>query len=67
LCSRWLAIEWSAGTGLVKKTLAAILQKSATPLANCVLVKAELDSHILAAGLADDALMGADGRVSKKS
>ena len=38
----------SAGTRLVKQTLAAILQKSATPLANCVFVKAELGSNILA-------------------
>ncbi len=38
----------SAGTRLVKQTLAAILQKSATPLANCVFVEAELGSNILA-------------------
>jgi hypothetical protein len=38
----------SAGARLVKKTLAAILQKSATPLANCVFVEAKLGSHILA-------------------
>jgi hypothetical protein len=38
----------SAGARLVKKTLAAILQKSATPLANSVFVEAELGSNILA-------------------
>ena len=38
----------SAGTRLVKKTLAAILQKTATPLANRVFVEAELGSHLLA-------------------
>ena len=38
----------SAGASLIKQTIAAILQKSATPLANCVLVEAELGSHILA-------------------
>jgi hypothetical protein len=37
----------SAGAGLVKQTIAAILQKSATPFANCVFVQAELGSHIL--------------------
>jgi hypothetical protein len=37
-----------ARTRLVKQTLAAILQKSATPLANCVFVEAELGSHVLA-------------------
>jgi hypothetical protein len=35
----------SAGTRLVKQTLAAFFQKSATPLANCVFVKAELGSN----------------------
>jgi hypothetical protein len=40
-CSR------SAGASLVKQTIAAILQKSATPLANCVFVGAELGSHTL--------------------
>jgi hypothetical protein len=38
----------SAGASLVKQTIAAILQKSATPLANCVFVEADLGSHILA-------------------
>ncbi len=38
----------SAGASLVKQTFAAILQKSATPLANCVFVEADLGSHILA-------------------
>ena len=38
----------SAGTRLVKQTLAAFLQKMATPLANYVFVKAELGSNILA-------------------
>jgi vacuolar-type H+-ATPase subunit I/STV1 len=38
----------SAGASLIKQTIAGILQKSATPLANCVLVEAELGSHILA-------------------
>jgi hypothetical protein len=38
----------SAGTRFVKKTLAAILQKTATPLANRVFVEAELGSHVLA-------------------
>jgi len=38
----------SAGASLIKQTIAAILQKSATPLANCVLVEVELGSHILA-------------------
>jgi hypothetical protein len=38
----------SAGANLIKQPIAAILQKSATPLANCVLVEAELGSHILA-------------------
>jgi hypothetical protein len=37
----------SARAGLVKQTIAAILQKSATPLANCMFVQAELGSHIL--------------------
>jgi hypothetical protein len=38
----------SAGANLIKQPIAAILQKSATPLANCVFVEAELGSHILA-------------------
>jgi hypothetical protein len=38
----------STGASLVKQTIAAILQKSATPLANCVFVEADLGSHILA-------------------
>jgi hypothetical protein len=38
----------SAGTRLVKQTLAAFFQKSATPLANCVFVNTELGSDILA-------------------
>src|SRR5262245_9420100 len=38
----------STRTSLVKQTIAAILQKSATPLANCVFVEAELGGHILA-------------------
>jgi hypothetical protein len=38
----------SAGASLGKQTIAAILQKSATPLANCVFVEAEHGSHILA-------------------
>jgi hypothetical protein len=37
-----------AGASLVKQTIAAILQKAATPLANCVFVEAELGSHIFA-------------------
>jgi len=36
-----------ARASLVKQTIAAILQKSATPLANCVFVKAELGSYTL--------------------
>jgi hypothetical protein len=40
-CSR------SVGASLVKQTIVAILQKSATPLANCVFVGAELGSHTL--------------------
>jgi len=36
----------SAGASLVKQTIAAILQKSATPLANCVFVVAQLGSYI---------------------
>jgi hypothetical protein len=38
----------SAGANLIKQPITAILQKSATPLANCVFVEAELVSHILA-------------------
>jgi len=38
----------SPGASLVKQTIAAILQKSTTPFANCVFVEAELGSHILA-------------------
>jgi hypothetical protein len=38
----------AAWPSLIKQTIAAILQKSATPLANCVFVKPKLDSHILA-------------------
>jgi hypothetical protein len=38
----------SAGPSLVKQTIAAVIQKSATPLANCVFVEAELGGHILA-------------------
>jgi hypothetical protein len=38
----------SAGASFVKQTIAAILQKSAPPLANCVFVEAELSRHILA-------------------
>jgi hypothetical protein len=36
----------SAGASLVKQTIPAILQESATPLANCAFVEAELDSRI---------------------
>jgi hypothetical protein len=38
----------SAGASLVKQTIAAILQKSTTPLANRVFVEAELGSNLLA-------------------
>jgi hypothetical protein len=38
----------SAGASLIKQTIAATLQKSATPLANGVLVEAEFSCHILA-------------------
>jgi hypothetical protein len=38
----------AAGASVIKQTIAAILQKSAPPLANCVFVQAELGSHILA-------------------
>src|SRR5262249_46324497 len=38
----------SAGASFVKQTIAAILQKSAAPLANCVFVEAEFSRHILA-------------------
>jgi SRSO17 transposase len=38
----------SAGASLIKQTIAAIVQKSTTPFANCVFVEAELSSHILA-------------------
>jgi hypothetical protein len=37
-----------ARAGLVEQAIAAILQKSATPLANGVFVEAEFDSHRLA-------------------
>ena len=40
--------RWSTGAGLVKQTIAAIVQKSATPLANRVFMVAELGSHVLA-------------------
>src|SRR5512146_188447 len=40
--------SWSTGAGLVKQTIAAILQKSATPLANGVFMLAEFGSHVLA-------------------
>jgi hypothetical protein len=40
--------SWSTGAGLVKQTIAAIVQKSATPLANRVFMVAELGSHVLA-------------------
>jgi hypothetical protein len=38
----------STGASFVEQTFAAILQKSTTPLANCVFVEAELRSNILA-------------------
>ena len=38
----------STGAGLVKQTIAAILQKSATPLANGVFMVGEFGSHVLA-------------------
>jgi hypothetical protein len=38
----------SAGTSLVKQTIAAILQKATTPLANRVFVQAEFGSNRLA-------------------
>ena len=38
----------AAWPGFIKQTIAAILQKSATPFANCVFVKPKLSSHILA-------------------
>ena len=38
----------SAGTGLVKQTLDTVLQKSATPFADRVLVHAKLTRHGLA-------------------
>jgi hypothetical protein len=41
-CSR------AASPGFIKQTIAAILQKSATPLANGVFVKPKLSSYILA-------------------
>jgi len=37
-----------AWPSFIKQTIAAILQKSAPPLANCVFVKPKLSSHILA-------------------
>ena len=37
----------AAWPSLIKQTIAAILQKSATPFANCVFVKAELGRYIL--------------------
>jgi hypothetical protein len=40
---RWF--EGGHRASLVKQTIAAILQKSATPLANGVFVKAEFGSH----------------------
>ena len=38
--------SWSTGAGLVKQTIAAIVQKSATPLANRVFMVAEFGSHV---------------------
>jgi hypothetical protein len=38
----------AARAGLVEQAITAILQKSATPLANGVFVEAEFDSHRLA-------------------
>jgi len=38
----------SAGANLVKQTIAAILQKSAAPLANRMFVMAKFGSHLLA-------------------
>jgi hypothetical protein len=38
----------SAGSSFVEQTFAAILQKSTTPLANCVFVETKLHSNILA-------------------
>jgi hypothetical protein len=38
----------SAGANLVKQTIAAILQKSAPPLANRMFVMAKFGSHLLA-------------------
>ena len=38
----------AAWTGFIEQTIAAILQKSPTPLANGVFVKPKLGSHILA-------------------
>ena len=38
----------SAGAGLIKQAIAAILQKSAAPLANGVFMQAEFSRHILA-------------------
>jgi hypothetical protein len=38
----------SAGASLIKQAIAAILQKSAAPLANGVFVQAEFSRHILA-------------------
>jgi hypothetical protein len=38
----------AAWPSFIKQTIAAILQESATPLANCVFVKPKLGSHMLA-------------------
>jgi hypothetical protein len=38
----------TTGTSLVKQTIAAIFQKSTTPLTNGMFVEAELGGHILA-------------------
>ena len=40
--------SWSTGAGLVTQTIAAIVQKSATPLANRVFMVAEFGSYVLA-------------------
>jgi hypothetical protein len=40
--------SWAAWPSFIKQTIAAILQKPASPLANCVFVKPKLSSHILA-------------------
>jgi hypothetical protein len=49
-CSNLIVVDRSrpAGASLVKQTIAAILQKSATPLANGVFVEAEFSRNILA-------------------